>query len=191
MSILTEVLPEYVRVGGTAYPVKTDFRVWLEFDNVVNSKKIKPENKAEILMRICFDGNACRVPPEPADKAVSALYGFYAGERKGRIGSGRKRFFSLERDAEYIYSAFLTQYGIDLLSVPYMHWYVFCALLGGLEEDRRLMKIISLRSVNPSEIKDGRKRNAYRRLQDMYALEDERSDEEKEFDTAEMLYEIM
>lgn len=189
MSILTEVMPNYVVVGGRAYPINTDFRVWLEFDCIMQNRDIKTEDKIGRIFRLCFSPK-CRVLPENAESAVSALLGFYMREkRKG--GAGGKRVFSFEEDADYIYAAFLTQYGIDLLSVPYLHWYSFYALLKGLSDDLRLMKIVSVRSVDTGEIRDNERKKYYRRLQEVYALADNRTDEEKEHDAAEILYGAM
>lgn len=191
MSILTEPLEKSVVVRDVRYPINTDFRVWMEFDNVVNSAEIKAESKTEILFRICFDKAKCKVLPESRREALCALYDFYVQKKGGKSGGKEKRVFSFEEDAGYIYAAFLAQYNIDLLSVPYMHWYVFCALLNGLEENSRLMKIIALRSVNTAEIADKNRKQAYARLQKIYALGDKRSDEEKEREAAEILMQAM
>ena len=37
----------------------------------------------------------------------------------------QKQIYSYEFDADYIYSAFLQQYKIDLNSIKYMHWWKF------------------------------------------------------------------
>lgn len=192
MSILTSVLPDYIIVDGTAYYINTDFRVWLEFDNVISSREIKPEAKPEILFRLCFNQNKCKILPKSIEAAISALYEFYTREKSLNKTEKPERFiFSFEEDADYIYAAFLSQYGIDLLSVPYMHWYAFMALFKGLREDCRLMKIISVRSVNTEEIKDKERKKSYQRLQKVYALKDKRSELEKDYDAANALFDVM
>ncbi len=189
MSILTESLPDYVTIDDRNYPVRTDFRVWLEADEVINSYGFSPEEKLIILIRLCFDSEKCRYLPKDADKIMPALCNFYMCGVPGRAkGEAKKaRVFSFSEDAEYICAAFLAQYGIDLLSVPYMHWYKFSALFKALDDNSRLMKIISWRSINLADIKDSEKRRYYRKLKEMYALCDNRTDSEKEHDFAEEL----
>ena len=51
-------------------------------------------------------------------------------------------------DADYIYAAFMEQYGIDLLTAR-LHWYSFNALLHGLH-DTELNNIINARLYKPS-----------------------------------------
>lgn len=46
-------------------------------------------------------------------------------------------------DADYIYAAFLSQYGIDLLDVKELHWHKFLALFKGLKDDEMICKIMS------------------------------------------------
>lgn len=192
MSILTSVLPDYILVDGIAYYINTDFRVWLEFDNVISSREIKPEAKAEILFRLCFNQTKCKIIPKSIEAAISSLYEFYTREKSlKKTDKPARCIFSFEEDADYIYAAFLSQYGIDLLSVPYMHWYVFIALFKGLQDDCRLMKIISVRSVNTDEIKDKERKKSYQKLQKVYALKDKRSELEKDYDAAEALFDMM
>lgn len=192
MSILTDILPDYVVADGVAYPINTDFRVWLEFDRIINSRKIKAENKTELILKLCFKKEDSVILPRSTLSAISALYEFYLREKPHKSGkNSAKRVFSFDEDADVIYAAFLTQYQIDLLSVPYLHWHMFLALLNGLEDNRRLMKIISLRSVNVAEITDRERKKYYQRLQELYALTDNRSESQKEYEAAEILFSAM
>ncbi len=194
MSILTDVLTDSVRIDGVIYPIRTDFRVWLEVDKIINSNGIDEADKLIIILRLCFDNEACRGLPPVSEDTMSCLYDFYMWKKPYKNDAKKektKNVFSFEYDAEYIYAAFLTQYGIDLLSVPYMHWHVFLALFKGLDDGCRLMKIISLRSVNPLEIKDESKRKCYRKLKEIYELPDSRSELQTEIDFADALFELM
>ena len=49
-----------------------------------------------------------------------------------------------EGDADYIYAAFLQQYGIDLMDVKNLHWHKFKALMRGLRKTK-LNDIINIR----------------------------------------------
>ncbi len=194
MSILTDALPDYVIIDEIKYPIRTDFRVWLEFDRVVSSSKIKAEDKAKILIRLCFDKKKCRIAPPFCQETISCLCDFYMCKKSQNVSKKAEdgeKVFSFEHDADYIYAAFFAQYGIDLLSVPYMHWFKFSALFKGLDENCKLMKILSIRSVNLAQITDKKKHKYYKKLKEIYALPDERSEIERQYDIASALYEAM
>ncbi|MBO5059982.1 MAG: hypothetical protein J6C82_03620 [Clostridia bacterium] len=194
MNILTDMMPDWVTIEGKSYPVRTDFRVWLEFDKVIHSAEIKAEDKAVILFRLCFDSKNCRFLPSSPHAAMSALSNFYMcghTEKSAENKSGNKcRVFSFEEDADYIYAAFLSQYGIDLVSIPYMHWYRFSALFKGIDDGSRLMKIISVRAADINSPANSGRQKYLRKMKELYALSDTRTEEEREYDMAEALSEL-
>lgn len=99
-----------------------------------------------------------------------------------------KQIYSYEFDDEYIYSAFMTQYKIDLNSIKYMHWWKFKSLFNSLNDNVQFVKIMGYRAMNLSKIKDKDTKANYKRLQQIYALPDMRSEEEKESDFANELW---
>ena len=186
MNILTDTLPDFVTVEGRKYGINTDFRIWLEFDKTMQLENVTLRDKIMMVSRLCFDKERCKVLPENPKATMEKLLSFFLCGKKA-VQSGGEKVFCFERDSGYIYSAFLTQYGIDLLSVPYMHWYVFFALFSGLEEQRRIMKIIGWRLSDPEKIENKEKREYYKNMKEVYALPDNRSREEKEEAIAEVL----
>ena len=95
-----------------------------------------------------------------------------------------KRIYSYEFDAEYIYSAFMEQYKIDL-NKEHLHWWKFKALFNSLNEEVLFSKIMSYRAIDLSKIKDKDMKKYYKKMKKLYALPDLRSEEEKENDFAE------
>lgn len=59
-----------------------------------------------------------------------------------------------EIDADLIYSAFLGQYGIDLVDVQELHWHKFLALLNGINSSTKLREIIGYRCYEKDNRKD-------------------------------------
>ena len=47
-----------------------------------------------------------------------------------------------------IWSAFQSRYGIDLLTIPHLHWWQFRALLDDLGEDNRFSQIMQYRGID-------------------------------------------
>lgn len=194
MNILIDALPDFVTVCGRKYGVNTDFRIWLEFDRTMRFENISVKDKIMMVSKLCFDKEKCRILPQDAKGIMDGLLSFFLcgkegnkTEEKESAKCSNERAFCFCQDSDYIYSAFLTQYGIDLLSIPYMHWYVFSALFRGLEEDRRIMKIIGWRLCDISGIQNKDKKECLRKMKEVYALCDNRTDREREEALADIL----
>ena len=133
--------------------------------------------------------------PENLDAAVDGLLWFYAGGkrwREKRAGAvegttGVQRIYSFEHDDDYIYSAFLTQYYIDLQDIEYLHWWKFKALLRTLSSDLEFSKIMEYRSVDIDATMTKEQRDFYRRKKELYALPLPADEEEKVDAIAEAL----
>ncbi len=191
MNILTDALPDFVAVKNVKYKVLTDFRIWMEFDRIIHQKDISAKDKIMMILRLCLDGEQSKVLPENVMEIMESLKIFYFCGKENKVtGTGKKeKAFDFSEDSGYIYSAFLTQYGIDLLSIPYMHWYVFYALLEGLEDSREFIKIMRFRLCEPEKEKNSEKRKYLKRMKAFYALSDTRSEREKEEEIADILFE--
>ena len=189
MNIILDTMPDFLEVGGEKIPINTDFRTWIRFDEALfwNDKPI--EERIYSALDICYDG---KIPADIAG-AVHAAIGFYAhkdtqiksiGEstqnEQGNSVRG-KQTYSFTYDASLIYAAFLAQYHIDLTKDE-MHWWLFRALFEGLTDENKICKVMEIRSVDLSKIKDKEQKAHYRRLKRIYRLPDPRSDEEQEAD---------
>lgn len=168
MSILTQQLPDTITVSGGQYPIRTDFRVWLEFTSLMLSEKPAGGKAVEMLV-LLFD----TLPPSFHD-TWEAVLKFYTGSSEkqkngGEDSTGAKRIYDFEADADYIYAAFLQQYQIDLQRAR-LHWWTFRALFHALGEDTQFIKIVSYRSMDLSKIKNREQREMYAKLKKQYAL---------------------
>ena len=82
------------------------------------------------------------------------------------------KVFSFSKDFSCIYSAFKRDYDIDLLRIPYMHWWEFKMLFDGLAEDNEIKKRIMYRGVDIGTIKDPDERKRIVKIQASIALEE-------------------
>lgn len=172
INILTDSLPKTVEICGKEYPINSDFRAAVEFEILIQSDA-SPKRKTRGAIRIFFGGNP---PPFSENVLVDAVINFYAGGGKDsdeRPKKNRKRIYSFAQDGDYIAAAFRSQYGIDLLTIPYMHWYEFRALFKGLEESCEIVKIMGYRAADPSKIKYKPERERIARLQEIYKIKNE------------------
>lgn len=191
MNILLDQLPDYVESDGQQFEIRTDFRIWIRFDLLIAGGMLTPEKLVEIL-KLCYDLEKTNPLPQTAEKAMLALSEFYAGKKlqgeKETVATQRqKRIYSFAEDAEYIYAAFLSQYNINLNRIRYLHWWEFKALFQGLDDTHKFSKIMEYRAMDLSKVKDKEEKRFYRQMKQLYALPDNRTEEEKEADMLSVL----
>ena len=180
MNILIDLLPSSVKIDGTEYEINSDFRTSVLFSLLMEDDNLSEEEKVLQALNLYYP-----VVPNNLEKVIEQIKWFYScgkldnpiGNKKVRASS--KKVFDFEVDANYIYSAFMSQYRIDLQVIEELHWWKFKALLEGLKEDNKLSKIIEYRSVDLSKIKDKEQRKFYKDMQKQYSLNKESKEDLK------------
>ena len=130
-------LPQAVQVGGGFFKIHTDFRYFLIFQEKLENKTT-PINDFDFM----YIG---AVPPSRLE-GIRALIDFMNPKQELPRRTGdeiSESVLDYHIDADYIYAAFMEQYGIDLSEAP-LHWYKFQSLLRGLH-DTKLNTIIGYR----------------------------------------------
>ena len=180
MNILIDLLPSSVKINGTEYDINSDFRTSVLFSLLMEDDSLNEEEKVLQALNLYYP-----VVPDNSEEAIEQIKWFYScgkldnpiGNKKARASS--KKVFDFEVDANYIYSAFMSQYNIDLQDIGQLHWWKFKALLEGLKEDNKLSKIIEYRSMDLSKIKDKEQRKFYKDMQKQYSLKKENEEDLK------------
>ena len=85
----------------------------------------------------------------------------------------QKNLFSFSIDYPYILSAFLRDYGIDLIDIKYLHWWKFRMLFDGLSEDNEIKKRIMYRGIDLSEVKDPEEKKRIQKIKKLIELKQE------------------
>ena len=171
--------------------IRTDFRESIKFELLMQDKTISESDKIKMALNLYY------YEPEKLqniEQAIKDILWFYKcgkeekkehANKENDVTNKQKQIYSYEFDAEYIYSAFMEQYKIDLNKIKYLHWWKFRALLISLNENILFSKIMGYRTMNISKIKDKEMKKYYKKMKDLYSLPDMRSEEEKENDFAE------
>ena len=157
MNILTEILPSAVELGGRNYRIRTDFRTWIYVSRILSAT-----GSAALAAAVCY----IDIPPDPSLAAEGVEFFFTRGEKSEK---GEEALFSFDLDADYIYCAFLSQYGIDLNSTK-LHWWKFISLFKGLTAEHTLSKIMEIRGADLSRVSDREARGRLMRLKRKYAI---------------------
>lgn len=172
-----------------------EYAIDLAFDNVLDvfdvldDKSLRDKEKAEICLALLL-GDQLYDKSETIDLWNYIYESFIHIEskqpieydRKGNpmpvMDEDKKNFIDLDKDAEYIYASFQQAYNMNLYQQQgRLHWHEFQALLNGLPSDTIMQRIIQIRMWEPSKGESNEYRQAMRKLQKIYALDDEEPEE--------------
>lgn len=170
-NILLDILPETVDIDGIEYRINSDFRISILFELLMQDDEVGKRQKLIQGLKLYYPEI-----PHNVTMAVDKMIWFYRCGKETESGghgsgSGRaKQIYSFEHDDDYIYAAFLEQYGIDLQDVEELHWWKFRALFRGLSEDTEFVKIMGYRSVKITSKMSKEQREFYKKMQSIHAL---------------------
>ena len=181
-NLLIDVIPTYVFIDGIKYDINFDFRTSILFELLMQDNSIKDEDKFNLALELYYP-----VIPDNITSAIEQMLWFYRCGRdvvssKGKgtgNGKGATQIYSFEHDDDYIYSAFLDQYGIDLQLIYPLHWWKFKAMFKSLKEDNEIVKIMGYRGMDLSKIKDKDQKAYYKRMQELYKIPISKDEREK------------
>ena len=178
MNLFYEKYPKVLEVHGEFCPIITDFREYIRLLDMLKCKELNDIQRIMILKEYFLKDISID------SEAIHALTDFVTMNMKekeseqdpdGEEGeeleeTGKKNLFSYEIDYSYILSGFLRDYGIDLETVNYLHWWKFRMLFDGLSEDTEIKQRIMYRGINLSDIKDKDERKRISRIQKQIRL---------------------
>ncbi|MEO1815337.1 MAG: Gp15 family bacteriophage protein [Acetobacterium sp.] len=193
MNLLTEPPVQYIELEGIDYLVNADFRLFIEYEMIVQGPGTIEEKGSKTLQLVQRFFNGHNIVDQAL--AVEAFLWFYqCGEenrsiKKSETETARRQrpVYSFEVDGALIYAAFLDQYRIDLVNIDYLHWWVFRSLMSALREDHEFKKVMGYRAMKIDKNMTAEQRKAFRKLKQLYRLPDYRSEEEKEIEFANSL----
>lgn len=157
-------LPKTVKIDGTEYPINTDFRAGIQFEQLM--RKEKPD--WDVTLRLYYPERC----PKNLEAALEQILWFYRCGKEEQTGSGagaKARAYDLEHDFSYIYAAFLEQYRIDLYDIEHLHWWKFKALFEGLTGECEICKIMEYRTMDLKGM-DKERKKFYQKMKRLYAL---------------------
>lgn len=189
-NILIDFLPNKVKIKNETYEINSDFRVSIIFEMLMDDTEFSDEEKIIQALELYYP-----VIPSDLDKAVEEILSFYKcgkEEEYRNVGSNSSKssttkIYDFNNDAEYIYAAFLDQYGIDLQDIEYLHWWKFKAMFNGLKSDNKIVEIMGYRSIDLKYIKDEEQRKYYKKLQKLYELPANKNEFDKQNELNEAL----
>lgn len=181
MNILIDKLPTSVTIDNIDYNINSGFRESILFELLMQDNEISEEDKIIHALELYYP-----ICPPNINEAIEQILWFYRCSKDiiGTKGTGKGRssanIYSFEYDDDYIYAAFLDQYGIDLQDIRYLHWWKFKAMFKALKEDNEIVKIMRYRAMDLSKIKDKEERAYYKNMKELYKIPTNISKNEQE-----------
>lgn len=185
MNIITHNIDDIVK-KRIKIEFDTNYRTTIMFELLMQNCNISPEMKLQHVLKMYYP-NISEI--EDIEEAIDNIIWFYrCGKEEKSTQKNRKniinQIYSYEFDAEYIYSAFIKEYNIDLTEIKYLHWWKFRALLEGLSKTTKIVEIMGYRATDLRMIKDKKEKKFYKEMKELYKLPDMRTKEQKESDFA-------
>lgn len=178
INLLYEKFPDCIQADGLTYPVRTDFRIWLKFSDILSDKKMLTEQELAAALMSVFTKPVLRF----SGSLIDSIFGFYHADlldypresdeddEKNAPGGAKPPVFDWKIDARYLLGDFRHFYHIDLISADYLHWFEFRALFDALPDDSHCMKRIAYRSADLSQIKNDAEKKRIRKIKRAIAL---------------------
>ncbi|WMI81947.1 bacteriophage Gp15 family protein [Anaerotignum sp. MB30-C6] len=178
MNMLIDSLPHSLCINNKEYAIRYDHKTAILYETMMLDNEVPQEEKPILALRLFYP-----IIPDDWKEALEGIQWFYrCGEeeqtRKKRGRGTQDRIYSFEHDASYIYSAFLSQYGIDLTEAT-LHWWKFRALFQGLNEDSALCKIMGYRGMDIPESMGKEQKEFYRKMKEQYRIPLAKGEQEK------------
>lgn len=184
MNILIDLLPKSVEVAGAEYEINFDFRTSILFEMMIQDDELSDKEKIIKTLELYYP-----VIPKDIDKnineAVDKALWFYRGGKDIKNQSSQRnngkseKIYSFEYDDEYIYSAFLDQYNMDLQDVEELHWWKFKAMFKALKEDNEIVKIMGYRAMTIDNKMSKEQKEYYRKMKKLYEIPKSKNEIEK------------
>lgn len=184
--MLIEPLPEEVEIDGKSYFIDADYRTGILFEKLL--LEYGKKNSKTIIFDILDLFYPDEQPTNLNAAVEQALYLYRCGapakeaktvKKNGNVEIKQPQIYDYDADAPYIYGAFLSQYGIDLVDVDFLHWWKFQAMFRSLGREQKIVEIMGYRATDLSTIKNKSERERIARLQRFYAIPDNLSFEDK------------
>lgn len=171
-------------ITPNGFLIRDDFRESIKFELLMQDNKLDDKTKVALALKLYYPEI-----PNKIEKAIEDMLWFYQCGKETKTGrkernNNTKQIYSYEFDDEMIYSAFMYQYGIDINSIEYLHWWKFKAMFEGLNKENKIVEIMGYRAMDLSKIKDKEEKKRYKKLKEIYKLPDMRTQEQKEEDFA-------
>lgn len=178
-------------INGIEYELDMSFDNILRLFDLLEDKSLNDIEKVETGLLMLIDNKLDDYDIQEKAKIFIEIFKSAIGAEKEEqpvdldgnpmpvASKENKKVYDLAQDAEYIYASFMSDYNIDLFEQQgKLHWYKFKALLNGLTDKSKFMRVVDIRQAEMPKGKGMQKeREQLRKLKEHYALKVDDEDE--------------
>lgn len=178
MNLFYEDYPKTITVANVEIPIVTDFREYVKLMDMLKDDSLSASEKIFFLNQYFLE------PPSNFSDAMNSLTDFVIMKARNETteetapeieeSGNKKEVYSFEYDYPFIFSAFLGEYGINIRTIPHMHWWEFKLLFDGLPEKTEIKQRIMYRSIDLNSIKDQKERERIQKIKNAIRLPQDR-----------------
>jgi len=121
MNILTDTLPTSIEIDGRAWEINTDFRDCLRIILALEDDELIEQEKQFVLLSVLYK----EIPSNTAQALVQGSRFLNGGKAVSKVRT--YRYYSMDKDAGFVFSAFKQTHDIDLEQIEYLHFWKFLA----------------------------------------------------------------
>ena len=167
-------LPVSARIGGREYPIHADFRDILEVFSYLEDPDLPEYLRWQIAVALFYEG---QIPQQHYSQALEYLVDFIGCGQQGEKPG--PKLIDWQTDAMAIVSDINRVAGMEIRSLPFVHWWTFMAWFHGIGEGQ-LSAIVSIRD----KLRRGKKLEDWER--DFYRENKHRVDMKKRYSREEL-----
>lgn len=167
-------LPVSARIGGREYPIHADFRDILEIFAYLEDPDLPEYLRWQIAVALFYEG---QIPQQHYSQAMEYLVSFISCGQQGEKPG--PKLIDWQTDAMAIVSDMNRVAGMEIRSLPFVHWWTFMAWFHGIGEGQ-LSAIVSIRD----KLRRGKKLEDWER--DFYRENKHRVDMKKRYSREEL-----
>ena len=153
------------------YPINSDFRIGIQMFQIMNDSELSEMERFYKACELLFDVESAEEFPD-METMQEGIQWFLSGwYTDNPVEDDKKDHKDMDYDVDQwrIFSAFLTQFGINLNEVD-MHFWVFMGLLSTLEECA-FTRIVDIRTKKIDPKMKPSDKEELRKVKERYALE--------------------
>ena len=152
------------------YPINSDFRIGIQIFQVLSSDELTDIEKTYKACELLFDVGSGQFPDgNTMEEGIQWFLSDWYTDNPVKSSGKERKDMDYDVDQWRIFSAFLTQFGINLNEVD-MHFWVFMGLLSTLEECA-FTRVIDVRTRKIDPKAKPSEKEAMRKVKERYALE--------------------
>lgn len=176
-NILIDDLPHTVDINGDDWPIDWGYRALMLCEIDLFQPNKSDEVKMQEVLNIFYKDNV----PDDIESAMCQFLRFFTAKEEKQsdhdsMKSSSVRAYDFDQDAQMIYAAFRSQYGIDLNKTKNkdLHWWEFLAMFNSLNDDLLISKVMYWRTVRLKDVPKS-ERKFVRRMKKLYAIKGEQA----------------